>query len=208
MNQIQTHKPYFPKIHFNIILPSILRSSEWSLPLRFSNQNFYAFLISPYALRAPPTSSSLICLRNIWWRVQIVELLIMQFSLASCHLISLRSKYFPKHPSIEIHKQTNVAFIFWTTIYADVVKLGHYLVLISPLKITCQLLWRRVDGAVWSWGNGTALASREPLLVAESSHARGSVKCAPTGQHIERRQTVPFPNILAAHLVQERISSE
>jgi hypothetical protein len=25
-------KPYFPKIHFNIIVPSTTRSSEWSLP--------------------------------------------------------------------------------------------------------------------------------------------------------------------------------
>jgi hypothetical protein len=31
---------YFPKIHFNIILPSTPRSSEWSLPSRLANQNF------------------------------------------------------------------------------------------------------------------------------------------------------------------------
>jgi hypothetical protein len=32
-------KPYFPNFHFNIILPSTPRSSEWSRPLRLSNQN-------------------------------------------------------------------------------------------------------------------------------------------------------------------------
>jgi hypothetical protein len=34
---------------------------------------------------------------NSWWRVQIMELLIMQFFPASCHFIPLRSKYSPKH---------------------------------------------------------------------------------------------------------------
>jgi hypothetical protein len=33
------YTPQFPDIHFNIILPSTPRSSEWSLPLRLSNQN-------------------------------------------------------------------------------------------------------------------------------------------------------------------------
>jgi hypothetical protein len=32
-------KPYFPKIYFNIILPSTPRSSEWSLPFRLSKEN-------------------------------------------------------------------------------------------------------------------------------------------------------------------------
>jgi hypothetical protein len=39
-NPINIFEPYFPKILFNIILPSMPRSSEWSLPFRLSNQNF------------------------------------------------------------------------------------------------------------------------------------------------------------------------
>jgi hypothetical protein len=31
--------PYFPKIHYNINLPSTPTSSQWSLPFRFSNWN-------------------------------------------------------------------------------------------------------------------------------------------------------------------------
>jgi hypothetical protein len=40
MNTIHTPKPYFPKIHFNIILLCMPRSSESSSPFRLSNQNF------------------------------------------------------------------------------------------------------------------------------------------------------------------------
>jgi hypothetical protein len=38
-NPVHICPPYFPKIHSNITLPSTRRSSEWSLPDRFSNQN-------------------------------------------------------------------------------------------------------------------------------------------------------------------------
>jgi hypothetical protein len=38
-NPILIPKPYFPKIHFNIILPYMPRSSEWSLSCTLSNQN-------------------------------------------------------------------------------------------------------------------------------------------------------------------------
>jgi hypothetical protein len=32
MNPVHTFPPYLPKIHSNIIFPSMLRSFEWSLP--------------------------------------------------------------------------------------------------------------------------------------------------------------------------------
>jgi hypothetical protein len=35
---------------------------------------------------------------NILWTVQTMEILTMQFSPSSCHFISLRFKYSPKHP--------------------------------------------------------------------------------------------------------------
>jgi hypothetical protein len=34
-----------------------------------------------------------------WWRVQVMKLLIMQFSLTSCHFIPLQSQYSPQHLS-------------------------------------------------------------------------------------------------------------
>jgi hypothetical protein len=37
----------------------------------------------------------------VWRRVQIMKLLIMQFSLASCHFISFWSKYSPQHPILK-----------------------------------------------------------------------------------------------------------
>jgi hypothetical protein len=40
MNPIHIFPPYFSKIHFNIIISSKPRSSEWSLPFRLPNQNF------------------------------------------------------------------------------------------------------------------------------------------------------------------------
>jgi hypothetical protein len=38
MNPVHTLQPYFPKIHFNIALQSMPRSSEWSLPFKLSNR--------------------------------------------------------------------------------------------------------------------------------------------------------------------------
>jgi hypothetical protein len=40
MHSVHNFSPYFPMIHSNIILPSMSRSSEWSLYFRFSIQNF------------------------------------------------------------------------------------------------------------------------------------------------------------------------
>jgi len=40
IHTIHNFPPYFLIIHSNIILPYTPRSSEWSLPYRFSDQNF------------------------------------------------------------------------------------------------------------------------------------------------------------------------
>jgi hypothetical protein len=39
MHPVCNFPPYIPKIHSNIIFPSMPRSSQWSLPFRPSNQN-------------------------------------------------------------------------------------------------------------------------------------------------------------------------
>jgi hypothetical protein len=46
-NPVHTFPSYFPKTHFNIILTTTPRSSEWSLPFRFLDQNLYTFHTSP-----------------------------------------------------------------------------------------------------------------------------------------------------------------
>jgi hypothetical protein len=43
MNTLHNFPPYFPKIHANIIFPSMLRSSAWSLLFRLSGQGFVCF---------------------------------------------------------------------------------------------------------------------------------------------------------------------
>jgi len=40
INSFHTFSTYFIKVHSNIIFPSTLRFSNWSLSLRFSSQNF------------------------------------------------------------------------------------------------------------------------------------------------------------------------
>jgi hypothetical protein len=44
MHPLHIFPLYFPKIHFNIILPSMPTSSEWSLPFRFLTKILYTFL--------------------------------------------------------------------------------------------------------------------------------------------------------------------
>jgi hypothetical protein len=89
----------FFKIHFTIILPSRLRSSKWSLLCRFYAKIFYAFLMSPHACYMPHASHPpwFDHPTDILWRAEIMELLIMLFSAASCYFLPLRSKYF-LHP--------------------------------------------------------------------------------------------------------------
>jgi hypothetical protein len=54
MNPAYNLPPYFSRIHSNIIFPYTPRSSEWSLPFKFSNQNFvcisYLFICVLHAL--------------------------------------------------------------------------------------------------------------------------------------------------------------
>jgi hypothetical protein len=51
MNPVHNFLPHFPKIHSNIIIASISRSSEWPLPFGVSNQNLVR--ISPMRATCP-----------------------------------------------------------------------------------------------------------------------------------------------------------
>ena len=50
-----------------------------------------------YMLR-PSHSFRLYQPNNIWWKLQIIQLLIMYFSVPPCSIVPLRPKYSPQHP--------------------------------------------------------------------------------------------------------------
>lgn len=63
-------------------------------PLGFHTKFLYSSLIYPCMMFIPSISFSLICQPNkIWWRVNLIKLLIMHFSLASFYFLPLRHKY-------------------------------------------------------------------------------------------------------------------
>jgi hypothetical protein len=80
------------KIHFTIIRSSIPRFLMWFLCLRFTSQN--AGYAPPFSLthtwHVPRTCHSW-CdhSNNIWWGLQIIEVLILQFSPVHCYFVSL-----------------------------------------------------------------------------------------------------------------------
>jgi hypothetical protein len=100
MHPVLTFPPYFPNIHFNIILLSMPKTSEWFLPFRYSNQNFVCTFHLSHACYVPCTSHPPCPYHpnNIWCGVQVMKPLIMQSSPASRHFLSLRSKYSPQRP--------------------------------------------------------------------------------------------------------------
>lgn len=59
-----TNKPYLPKIHFIIILPSTPSSSKWLHPSGFPTKILCSFLTSPCLIQAPPMSFLIILTTN------------------------------------------------------------------------------------------------------------------------------------------------
>jgi len=102
MNPDHTFPPYFPKIHSNITLLSMPRSSECLFPSGFPTKTLYAFLISP--MPHPNHPQRFDRPNNIWWNVRITKILTMQSSPVFRHSRPLRSKL--KRQTRE-HKTTN-----------------------------------------------------------------------------------------------------
>ena len=94
---VHTH---FLKIHLNIILPSTPGSPQWPLSFRFPHQNPVHASLLPHTryMPRPSHSSRFYHPHNIGLGVQIIKLLIMQFSPLPRYLIPLRPKYSPQQP--------------------------------------------------------------------------------------------------------------
>jgi len=56
LNAVHTLPHYFPKIHYNIFLYTP-KSSAWSLPFRFSDQNYICFSHLHFSCYMPPPIS-------------------------------------------------------------------------------------------------------------------------------------------------------
>jgi len=105
INPVHVPTSHFLKIHLNIILPSMLVYSKWFIFLRFPHRNHVYISILPHTCYMPRLSNSrLDHPHSIWRAVQIIKLLIMQFSPLPCYLVPLWPKYSPQH-SILHHPQ-------------------------------------------------------------------------------------------------------
>ena len=98
---------HFLKIRLNIIFPSIPGSPKWSLSHRFPHQNPVYTSPLPHTRYMPHPSHSSRCYHphNIWWAVQVIQLLIMQFPPLPCYPFPLGPKY-SHHPTsyfLKIH---------------------------------------------------------------------------------------------------------
>jgi hypothetical protein len=90
INPFHNFLPCISNIHYNIVLPFTPRSSKWSLPFGFSDQNFVC------ALHGQPFHHPWFYHNNHnRWIVQDMKLHIMQSSSDFCHFLPLRSKYPP-----------------------------------------------------------------------------------------------------------------
>jgi hypothetical protein len=72
------------------------------LPSGYPTNNLHAILFSPFEVHVLPILSSFSWFFQLYLgRVQIMVLLIMQFSLSSCHFISPFFKCSPQHPVLK-----------------------------------------------------------------------------------------------------------
>ena len=105
MNQISSAHvlpSYWLKIRFNGILPSTPRASQWSPSgFRIKNFAFFFFLLhSTYNMPLLSRHSWFDHPSGVWWGVQFVEFLIMQFC-PSLFFLRFAPKYLSQHTVFE-----------------------------------------------------------------------------------------------------------
>jgi len=109
INPVNNFSPHFCKSLSNII-PAMSRFSDWSLLFRFFDKKFvYISHFSCVLYDQPIHPPWLGHHNNVWWSVQIMDLLITRSSPASCHFLSLRFKY-------STHNLCNIFFLRWGTV--------------------------------------------------------------------------------------------
>ena len=87
---IQSMLPHATSWSSSLILSShlCLGLPSGLLPLGFSTKTLYAHLLFPIHATCPlPSHSRFDHPNSVWWAIQIIKLLIMQFSPLPCHLV-------------------------------------------------------------------------------------------------------------------------
>jgi len=72
-----------------------------------------------------------------WWRLQIIKILIMQFSPLSCYLVPLRPKYLTQHPILK-HPQSTFLFQHERTYFTTIQETGN-IVIFYVLNLYCWI---------------------------------------------------------------------
>jgi hypothetical protein len=99
MNPDQIIESHFSQIQPNCVFPPTPRYSYRSF-------SFLTFKLKPYMYLVSPHACCMLCLSHSHWldhsnytwrRVQVMKLLITQFSPTTCHSIPLLCKYSPQH---------------------------------------------------------------------------------------------------------------
>jgi len=129
MTPVHNFSSLFSKIHSSITLPSMPKSSKWSLPFTFSDQNFVctSHLCSEWSMHCPYHSLWFDHPNNIWRSTQVMELFIMQFYPSPTSSF-LRPKYSPQHPVLR-HPQSvfhdyYIILLSWNEIGEIILKHG------------------------------------------------------------------------------------
>ena len=108
LDPVHTPTSHFLKIHLNIILLCTPGSPKCSLSHRFPHLNpvYASPLLHTRYIPRPSHSSRFYQLNDNGWGVQIIKLLIVQFSPLPCYLVPFRPKYSPQHPILRQLKPT------------------------------------------------------------------------------------------------------
>jgi hypothetical protein len=103
LDPVHASLSHFLKIHFNIILPSAPSSSKWLFSFRVPHQNPLHASPLPRTCYMPRLSHSsrFYYPKYIGWEVQIINVLVMQFSPFPYYLVPLRPKYLSQHPLLK-----------------------------------------------------------------------------------------------------------
>jgi len=114
------HPPNLFMVHFNIILPSIPRPSKHSLSFMFSNKNPVCITLLPHVWHMPYPSHPLYHPNNTWHEVQVLKLLLNQFSPTSCYFLPLVFFLTSSQLPIVEHLHPVIVSLTWTKFHSHI----------------------------------------------------------------------------------------